>query len=183
MGRRVEIRRSQFPPQQAARKDICLTSLYSCPRAKAGPKLLFLAINHGLNRGFFGLKPGQNNWSKPVDAYDAREAERAPFLFEFKHHEMTISAAVADIGHGELSIQAICNPSASGRQVLGSSGAALSDGDASEFGWLERKNGPYLQSDPAVGGVEYHGRRATTARLSTLDVEPLGYAPTGPFIR
>jgi hypothetical protein len=71
---------------------------------------------------FFGLKPGQNNWSKPVDAYDAREAERAPFLFEFKHHEMTISAAVADIGHGELSIQAICNPSASGRQVLGSSG-------------------------------------------------------------
>lgn len=165
------------PSPQAARKDLCLTSTHTRDEREAHSKLLTLAISKGRELKLFGPSPGQNHWPKPDDAYDFREAQHAAFRYEFKHLEMTIIASVNDGAHGALSIHVICNPTAAGRQMLGSIDIEASDGDATAFGRLERNNGLYLR-DLASEDGDYLGNDVATARLSTLQIERLG-----PFIR
>lgn len=93
-------------------------------------------------------------------------------VFEFTLAGYPVIAAVSDAGFDEVAIKAIVGPTAMGRKFVRCSVRYefRRHGEAATFAWLERRDGKYLQS-----GVNYHGTKAVTERLSRLSVAPRGF--------
>jgi hypothetical protein len=137
-------------------------------RAMAKQNLLVAAIHVALTRRLIAL-----------------ECELVtPATFEFMLDGYPVIAYVNDAGFDEVKVHAICCPTEQGRKSIHC--VILHDGwreygEATTFGWLERRAGKYLQSNPAHGSSGYHGTKEITKVLGALMVEPRGFDKQGRF--
>ncbi len=127
-------------------------------RAIAGQNLIVAAVNEALTRRLITL--------------ECELATQATFEFTLAGHP--VIAYVNDAGFDEVSVHATCCPTKLGREFIES---AISYewrrfGEATVFGWLERRTGKYLQSGYIYS---YHGTKEITKALGALVVEPLGF--------
>jgi hypothetical protein len=125
-------------------------------RSMARQNLLVASVNAAIEQGLITLE------CEPV-----MEA-----AFEFDIGGYPALASIDDAGFDEVAIKAIVCPTKLGRKFVHC--AVLHEwrrfGEATAFAWLERRTGKYLQS-----GVNYHGTRAVTERLSKFTIMPLGF--------
>jgi hypothetical protein len=137
------------------------------PRRRAWRNTGIAAINAGLEQRLFGLRPGEN-----YGLTDPDNGARFPFTINGIPGE----AYVRDIGSDELSIHAALWP-APGAPSLRCSPASFESGDVVAHAWVERHNGPWLQS----GSTNLKARRHLLPTVTELVVEPHGYADRGRF--
>lgn len=125
-------------------------------RAKARQNLMVAAVNAAIEQGVITLE------CEPVTSA----------VFEFVLGPYPVIASVSDAGFDEVSIHVIALPTALGRRFV--EAAVFYEhkkfGGAYASGWLERRDGKYLQS-----GFIYYGRKTVTEVLSMLTVKPLGF--------
>ncbi|MFA5924248.1 MAG: hypothetical protein WC856_23635 [Methylococcaceae bacterium] len=141
---------------------------YKSLREKAWRNLMVLTINAGLQQKLFSLRPNDNRWP------DAENREYCLFDFELPNG-LPARGFVSDAGWGELSIHGAINPK--GNWVRASN-AGFNAGDAFAVGWLERKNGAWLQSATTM----FNCKKAILQLLADLMVEPMGYGDKGRVI-
>jgi hypothetical protein len=136
---------------------------YKTQREKAWRNLMVCAINAGLAKKLFTLRPDGNNFG------DGR-------LFDFTLPDGTPACGwVRGISYSELSIHAAANPTG---RFLSSRNAGFNAGDAFGTTWLERKRGAWMQTSPD----SFRCRKPTLKRLSSIEVEPAGYGDRGGVI-
>jgi hypothetical protein len=140
-------------------------------RYKAWRNLMVGAINAGLEQQVFGLRPGEN-W-------------KLGSHYSFTLVGLHCTAIANDIGWDEISVHVAVNPRPSKKASLGcicgygAQAAMVAEGhcDAWAGGWLERRNGTYLQSS-SIGDL-FRCRNAVKPILTDCAVEPNGYADNG----
>lgn len=157
-------------------------TVFRSVRSRAWRNLMVSAINVGLERGYFGLKPEENFWlreSFPATSDGAR-LQHGLIVFDFAVAGLPARAAVGDAGHGELMSIAVVNPRVDWLACCMHSATRLAVGDAYADGWFERKAGPHLQYD-GIGGAGFACRKGLVGVLSHLCVEPAGYKDHGWF--
>lgn len=137
---------------------------YTSSRARAWRNLMVHAINAGISQKLFSLRPDDHRW--PGSARDG-------WFYDFDlPGNIPARAYVRDIGHGELSVNVAALPNGNLVQYWD---AGFRAGEAFATGWLERKDGAWLQSSPG----EFKCRKALLPVLASLDVEPLAYGDRG----
>lgn len=140
--------------------------VYTDDRGKAWRNLIVCAVNAEIEQKHFSLRPDDDRWPG-----DAREG----FTYDFTlPGDLPARAYVRNIGQGELAIHAAVKPT--GRS-LSSYNAGFSAGEVFATGWLERKNGAWLQTTSDLSC-----RRALLPVMANLEVEPLGYGDHGRVI-
>lgn len=135
------------------------------PKKKAAWRnLMVAAINAGLAQGLFGLAEDDNRWATEYGIY------------RFDFDGLPAIACVRDIGHGELSVHVAVSPTDRADDFIRSYNAGFVAGAAFASGWLERKLGPWLQTQiNPVGCV----RAALLDRIVAARLTPAGYADAG----
>lgn len=135
--------------------------------------LMVSAVNAGLEQRMFGLSPRENWWVG--GAAESQECQRGVYSFVFAN-EIPALVSVDAISGDELSINVVLNPR--NLESVPSTYDGLSDGDATAFGWVERRLGAWIQD----GGEGFSCKRKLLPRLADWDVDPIGYADQGSFI-
>ncbi|MOA37888.1 hypothetical protein D3C78_1595170 [compost metagenome] len=122
------------------------------------------AVNAGISQKHFSLRPDDNRW--PGFARDG-------WFYDFDlPGNIPARAYVRDIGFGELSVNVAALSNGNLMQYWD---AGFRAGEAFATGWLERKDGAWLQSS-----TEYFKcRKALLPALASLDAEPLAYGDRG----
>lgn len=137
---------------------------YKTARQAAWRNLMVCAINAGLERKLFTLRPGDNRFE--------RGAGRGA-LFDFTLPDgLPARGYVSDAGYHELTIHAAVNPIG---EWVRSSNTGFEAGDAVARGWLERERGAWLQSSDS----QFHCRRWLLPQLAALHVGPQGFGDRG----
>ena len=136
-------------------------------RLAAWRNMMVAAINAGLDQGAFGLAPDDNRWS----------GENG-LVYRFDFGDMPAIASVHDAGWGELSIHVAVKPTEDGEKAIKSSNAGLYAGDAFAAGWLERKDGKWLQTSDKPSNAF---RRNLLPVIAAVKVEPKGFKASGPI--
>lgn len=140
---------------------------YRSVREKAWRNLMVLTINAGLQQKLFSLRPDDNRWPG---------VEKESHLFDFElANGLPVRGYVHNIGWGELSIHGAINPKG---DSIRASNAGFNAGDAFAVGWLERKNGAWLQSSTTM----FNCKKAILQLLADMTVEPMGYGDRGRVI-
>ena len=146
-------------------------------RARAWRHAMIAAINAGLEQKLFGLRPGENYWSEACDDRTGRMKEGC--MFEFLVDGVPGIGWVCDAGYDELKIHSILWPTAAAKMwvhcgnIYGHPGL----GGAVAEGWVERRDGCYLQPSTSLFRCENDRKPAAAA----LNVTPRGYGDYGPF--
>jgi hypothetical protein len=136
-------------------------------RQRAWRNLMVCAINAGIEKGLYSLRPGDSRWPG---------ADHEGTLFDFMlPNGLPARGYVSDIGYGELSVHVAVNPK---DDSVCAFNAGFAAGDAMATGWLERQRGAWLQSST----TSFHCRRTLLKELTNLVVEPLGYGDRGRVI-
>lgn len=147
---------------------------YRTTRAKAWRNLMVYAVNAAIRQRIFSLRTYDNRW--PGAEPESQGHRGTGFLFAFELPDgKPAKGYVSDAGFGELSIHAAVNPKG---DWVRTSDAGFHAGDAFASGWLERKDGAWLQSSPEM----FHCRKALTEPLAEIHVSPLGYGDRGRVI-
>jgi hypothetical protein len=129
------------------------------------------AINAGLQQQLFSLIPGDNRWPAPIE-----RGSRGPYVFPFEFDGIAPAlCCVTDIVYDEISIHVALRPTKDGAQRVMAWGAGFLAGDATADGWLERRNGAYLQTSPR----QFKCRKSLLPILARANVEPLGFVDHG----
>lgn len=143
-------------------------------RKRAWRNVMVAAINAGIAQGLFSIRPGDNRWPAGENQ-DRREA----FSFNFSIGNIPAVASVQDAGFDELSIHAALWPTEDGLRVVKSLNAYFRAGEAFATGWLERREGAWLQVSSS--SPEFTCRKHRLAEVAALNVSPRGYADRGSF--
>ncbi len=147
---------------------------YQSLRDKAWRNVMVLAINDGIRRKFFSLRPYDNRWPDAIP--ESRGHRGTGHIFEFSLPDgKPAKGYVGDAGFGELLIQVAVNPKGDWVRSLD---AGFRAGDAFASGWLERDRGAWLQSSPDM----FNCRKWLLNDLANLDAKPLGYGDRGRVI-
>ncbi len=137
-------------------------------RLRAWRNMMVGAVNAGLDQCVFGLEPDDNRW-----------AGDEAFVYRFSFLDMPAIASVSDAGYDELSIHVAVNPAERAEKFIKSANAGLYAGDAFASGWLERRDGKWLQnSDHPCNAF----RREILPIIANAVVMPTGYSEKGPFV-
>jgi hypothetical protein len=124
-------------------------------RRRAWRNAMVATINHALDAGMFGLDPD----GVPVDA-----------VFAFEVNGIPARGHIADAGFDELTVRACLWPNGRGSY----------EGDCYAYGWLERRDGRWLQT--STGRASISCKRDLLAAVAAVHVEPKGYADHGSFM-
>lgn len=146
---------------------------YRSTRDQAWRNLMVCAINEGILRKYFSVRPNDNRWPGAIPGAVRTDAS---VLFDFLLPSgKTARCYLGDAGFGELAVHVAVNPNG---DWVRASNAGFIAGDAFASGWLERKVGAWLQSTPK----SLRCRRYLIKELAEMDVEPLGYGDKGGLI-
>lgn len=145
---------------------------YRTERERAWRNLMVCAINEGLHQNLFTLHPDNYNWSPEENAHHRRDG--LVFYFNLPNG-LPARGYVGDAGFGELSIHAAVNPNGSWVETWNAGFAA---GDAFAAGWLERKEGAWLQS----ATTQFNCRKPLLKSLASIEVRPRGFGDRGGVI-
>ncbi|MBU2741855.1 MULTISPECIES: hypothetical protein [Acidithiobacillus] len=138
-------------------------------RVKAWQNFMTRVVNEGVSSGFIKL--------------DEHEAEDVDTIkeYEFLLNKHLVRVLTREIAYGELSIIAamcmneeICDEHNVAALNIGRHKQCI----ATARGWLERKTGQYIQD---IGSFQC--RDEYVDRLADMNVKPLGFAKSGPFMR
>ena len=140
--------------------------------------MLVAGINVAIDRRLFTIRPGDNRW--PGHEPD-RYGRHNPYLFEFEIEGIPAIASVNDAGYDELSIHVAFWPSPESKKWVGAAWAGFLAGDAYASGWLERRDGAWLQVSTQGLKDQFSCRRHRLVQVAQLEVEPKGYADRGSF--
>jgi hypothetical protein len=138
-------------------------------RTRAHRTILTAAVNAGLTQRIIGRGDGENYWP------GAPEAKEHVFRFELPGG-IPAAAYIHDLG-GELALHVALWPS-SDLKWLAASNAGYVAGEAFVVGWLERKEGFWLQDRFCNACI----RTARVLGLAQLEVKPAGYG-IGAFVQ
>jgi len=144
---------------------------YRSPRQRAWRNIMVATVNEGIRRKLFSLRPGDNRWPGYDQENDRYRPSHALFDFVLDGN-IPIRGYVSDADFDELSVHAAAFPKG---DWVRANNAGFTAGEAFAAGWLERRAGAWLQYGPE----QLRCRRALLARLSELDVRPLGYGDSG----
>lgn len=139
---------------------------YKSVRARAWRNLMVSGINAALERGLASLEYNENH----------DQPQHVNFEFTLPNG-LRCCGYVNDAGHGELAF-AVCVNLKEGRTPAMNS--SLKSCDAAASGWLERKDGQWIQYQGSGHGY-FRCRRETLEQLADLEVEPIGYSDSGRF--
>ena len=150
---------------------------YKTVRQRAWRNLLVCAINEGINRKIFSLRPGDNRWddTKSNDPEEKNSHNKDNgFFYDFNlPNGLPARGYVNALGWGgELEIRTAVFPKG---YSLSSSFAGFAAGEAVACAWLEREEGAWLQT--AVD--QFHCRTSLVTTLASLIVQPIGYGDMG----
>lgn len=144
---------------------------YRSMRRRAWRNAMISAINAGLERKLFSLRPGDNRWK-------AAAGERG-VVFEFNFGDgVPALAYVGDGGFDELSIHVALWPAQDGRRWVRTVNADFLAGDLYATGWVERRHGAWLRSSTR----QFSCRSNRLALVAGETVEPRGYGDRGAII-
>jgi hypothetical protein len=133
-------------------------------RQLAWRNMMIAAINAGIEQHVFGLDPDDNHWTGQNTTY------------EFTLGTIPALACVGDAGRGELIFHVAAQPTKDAHQWIRSDNAGLSVGEAFAAGWLERRDGQWLQtSDGPICAF----RRKLLPSIAQSTLEPNGYRSEG----
>jgi hypothetical protein len=141
---------------------------YKTVREKAWRNLMVLTINTAIEQKLFSLRPSDNRW------HGAENRDHCLFNFILPNG-LSAKGYVSDAGWDELSIHAAVNPKG---DWLRTANAGFHAGDAFAAGWLERRNGAWLQSATSM----FNCKKAILQSLADLTVSPMGYGDKGRVI-
>lgn len=147
---------------------------YRSARHKAWRNLMVLAVNEGIRQKLFSLRPDDNRWP---GAEPPNSQHRDPgFIFEFTLPDgKPAKGFVSDAGFGELSIHAAVYPKGDWLQATN---AVFHAGDSFARGWLERRDGAWLQSAENM----FNCRKYLLHSLAEMEAIPMGYGDRGRVI-
>lgn len=140
-------------------------------------------INAGLKQGVFTL-------DCPKTAEDKEKETKFDFTLL---NGLPARASIKYAGYGELSVMVVVNPVDPSDNLYRFIPAfpMISDsirpgtldyqGDAIASGWLERRDGKWLQTSD-VGGNALRCRNYLKESLAAIQVDPEGYADSGKYI-
>lgn len=137
-------------------------------RRTAWHNMMVAAINEGVSRGIFSLRPG-DRWSNA-------KCKGESYLFKFKGIDAI--AYVDDDGWDELHISVALHPIKGNERFIGFFNPGFSVGEAWASGWLERRNGSYLQV--SEGKPLFCCRKNLLTKVAGMKVAAKGYKD-GPF--
>jgi hypothetical protein len=146
---------------------------YRSQRARAWRNAMVAAINAGLEQKLFSLEPGSGTWPSS----GSRESTGCR-IYNFKLSDIPAIAAASDAGYDELSIHVALWPTPNARQAIQAGNAGFYAGDLFAAGWVERRQGRWLQRGPSI--MRCRAGLATT--VAALKIEPTGYADYGKFM-
>ncbi|MBN8840936.1 hypothetical protein F9288_05915 [Sphingomonas sp. CL5.1] len=148
-------------------------------RRLAWRNLMVHAINAGIAQRLFTVRPGDNRWpGARKDRFD----ENIAATFRFEIDGMPAVGSVHDAGYDELSVHVALWPTKDAEYWVPAVGAGKLAGEAFAMGWLERRDGAWLQvlRDSRLRD-SFRCKNSHLDRLAQLEVEPLGYADRGSF--
>jgi hypothetical protein len=148
-------------------------------RRRAWRNAMVATINEGIRQRLFTIKPGDNRW--PGALKDDRGTSRA-HKFTFELAGIPVVGSVHDGGYDELSIHVALWPTAEGSRWVDCVSAGFLAGDFWASGWLERRDGAWLQvpTSPTLGSC-LSCRRTRLREVASLEVAPSGFADRGSF--
>ncbi|MDQ0358967.1 hypothetical protein J2S22_005923 [Rhodoplanes tepidamans] len=151
----------------------------SC-RLRAWRNAMVAGINASLARQLFSLRPGDNRW--PGVSRD-NNIRQQPHVFRFEIEEIPAIASLWDAGWDEISVHVAFWPTDEAEHRIPAANAGFHAGELFASGWLERRNGAWLQVASDSGrNWSFHCRKQRLSRASAITVHPAGYADRGSFI-
>ena len=148
-------------------------------RRRAWRNAMVAAINEGIRLRLFTIKPGDNRWPSAVK--DDQGRSRAHKI-TFELAGIPAVGSVHDGGYDELSIHLALWPTPDGARWVDCMNAGFLAGDVWASGWLERRDGAWLQvpTSPSMGSC-LSCRRNRLRQAAAREVEPSGFADRGSF--
>ncbi|ACM31452.1 hypothetical protein [Rhizobium rhizogenes] len=143
-------------------------------RKLAWRNVMVAAINAGIDQRLFSIRPGDNRWPGGENG-----GPRETFSFKFSIGNIPAVASVHDGGFDELSIHAAFWPTEDGLRVVRSLNGNFRAGEVFATGWLERRDGAWLQVSSS--SPEFACRKHRLEEVASLEVSPRGYADRGSF--
>lgn len=142
-------------------------------RRRAWRNVMVAAINAGIDQGLFTPRAGENSWPQPDPRYGDD-----PRTYRFMIEDIPSIASVHDAGWDELSIHVALWPAIDGERWVRTMNAGFLAGEVFASGWLERRDGAWLQVGDAT---ELSCRKQRLDLVAALDIRPKGYADRGSF--
>lgn len=148
-------------------------------RQRAWRNAMVAGINAALSRRIFSLRPGDNRW--PGANRELHEQRKA-HVFRFEIDGISAIASLWDAGWDEISVHVALWPTDESERWVPVVGAGFLAGELFASGWLERRNGAWLQvSSDVVGRGGFRCRKNRLAMVAALQIRPAGYADRGSF--
>lgn len=148
-------------------------------RRRAWRNAMVAAINEGIRQRLFTIRPGDNRW--PGAQKDKWGTSRA-HKFSFEIDGIPAIGSVHDGGYDELSIHVALWPTHDGQRWVECMNAGFLAGEVWASGWLERRDGAWLQvPSSGTNGNRLSCRRARLREVAALEVAPTGFADRGSF--
>ena len=144
---------------------------YTSSRGKAWRNIMVATVNAGIEQGLFTIRPGDNRWRDDAVMRKTR-------AFCFMIDGIPAVGSVSDAGFDELNIHGALWPTPKGENVIGAYGANFEAGEAVAYGWLERRDGAWIQFN---GAPDIHCRRGRLATVAALNVSPKCFGDRGDF--
>lgn len=140
-------------------------------RRKVWRNLLTAGINEAIRRKLIGLNEDDNWWP------GADERNNCEYIFSFTLPSGSIAKChMYLISHGELQFNVAVNPK--GDHLI-EFNPKFRAGDAWASGWLERKDGAWIQES----ATRLSCRKFLLKQFSDLNLTPIGYGNSGKFYR
>jgi len=149
---------------------------YKSSRARAWRNAMVAAINAGLKQKIFSLDPDEPGAWPPRETREMW-GHHETRVYTFSIEDIPAIASVSDIGYDELSIHVALWPTKNAHDAIRASNAGFWAGEMFASGWVERREGRWLQRGPSL----FKCRRERIATVAALDVAPTGYADSGKF--
>jgi hypothetical protein len=149
---------------------------FKTQRDRAWRNVMVAAINAGIDQRLFTIKPGDNRW--PNAKNYRRDGSSDAYTYSFSVNGIPGIASVSDAGWDELSIKSALWPTAESGKWITAVNAGFAAGDTHAHGWLERRDGAWLQF---VSSKSLHCRRARLQTVCEIDIRPKGFADRGTF--
>jgi hypothetical protein len=143
-------------------------------RRRAWRNAMVAGINAGIDHGLFTPRPGENNWPAPDPKYG--DVGRT---YRFTIEDIPGIAYVQDAGFDELSVHVALWPTPDGERWIRVVNADFQAGDLTASGWLERRDGAWLQASDS--SPHFRCRKQRLDQAAALTFRPKGYADRGSF--
>lgn len=148
-------------------------------RKRAWRNTMVAGINEAIDRRLFTVRPGDNRWP---GANKDKSERHEPYVYRFSIANIPAVASVHDAGFEELSIHVALWPTPEGERWVRAANAGFLAGDVYASGWLERRDGAWLQVPSNAGrGWGFTCRKARLDQIAAIDIRPKGYADRGNF--